>query len=348
MGILLPMLDPSAMEEYIDACENEGIPPDICSLPKSTMGMALRKQLPDVLAIVASNLPCDGGMTSYELIEREMKAPVYRLDVPFNFYNERASKYFTDDLRKMIAWLEEHTPGRMDWDRFREICERRNRMAELELEIWDMIRARPAPLAAEAVYLPHLWHFNITPGSERSLELYERLAAMCRKNLSQKKGAVGREKYRAVLWNPPFLHFLDIFNWVERTYGVALIIDSMTYNSLPLIDTSTPDTMLRDMGNVIMQGPMARHTRGPAENYLDDIFRIYRQFDLDMIWVAGHVGCKNTAALNGVLREMCREAGIPLLILDYDLSDPRIVTHEGMMTQVEHFMENVMKAEKLA
>jgi benzoyl-CoA reductase/2-hydroxyglutaryl-CoA dehydratase subunit BcrC/BadD/HgdB len=348
MGILLPMLDPSAMEEYIDATENEGIPPDICSLPKSTMGMTLRKQMPEVLAIVTSNLPCDGGMTSYELIEREMKVPMYRLDVPFSFYNERAAKYFADDLKKMIAWLEERTPGRMDWERFREICERRNRMAELELEIWDMIRTRPAPLAAEAVYLPHLWHFNITAGSERSLELYERLAAMCRKNLSEKKGAVRHEKYRAVLWNPPFLHFLDIFNWVERTYGVALIIDSMTYNSLPLIDTSTPDTMLRDMGNIIMQGPMARHTRGPAQNYLDDIFRIYRQFDLDMIWVAGHVGCKNTAALNGVLREMCREAGIPLLILDYDLSDPRIVTHEGMMTQVEHFMENVMKAEKLA
>jgi len=164
-----------------------------------------------------------------------------------------------------------------------------------------------------------------------------------------REGVVGvKEKYRAVLWNPPFLHFLDIFSWVERTYGVTLIIDSMTYNSLPLIDTSSPDSMLRGMGNIIMQGPMARHTRGPAENYLDDIFRIYRQFDLDMIWVAGHVGCKNTAALNGVLREMCREAGIPLLILDYDLSDPRIVTHEGMITQVEHFMENVMKAERLA
>jgi benzoyl-CoA reductase/2-hydroxyglutaryl-CoA dehydratase subunit BcrC/BadD/HgdB len=348
LGILLPMLDPTAMEEYIDACENEGIPPDICSLPKSTMGMALKKQLPEALAIVASNLPCDGGMTSYELIEREMKVPVYRLDVPFNFYNERAEKYFADDLKKMIAWLEERTPGRMDWDRFREICERRNRMAELELEIWDMIRTRPAPLAAEAVYLPHLWHFNIAAGSENSLKLYERLASMCRENLAAGKGAVENEKYRAVLWNPPFLHFLDIFNWVERHYGVTLIIDSMTYNGLPLIDTSTPDSMLRGMGNIIMQGPMARHTRGPAENYLDDIFRIYKQFDLDMIWVAGHVGCKNTAALNGVLRERCREAGIPLLILDYDLSDPRIVTHEGMITQVEHFMENVMKAERLA
>ena len=51
--------------------------------------------------------------------------------------------------------------------------------------------------------------------------------------------------------------------------------------------------------------------------------------------------------MNGILREMCRARGIPLLILDYDLLDQRIVSHAGMMRQVEHFMENVMKAERL-
>jgi len=83
-----------------------------------------------------------------------------------------------------------------------------------------------------------------------------------------------------------------------------------------------------------MQGPMVRHTRGPAENYLDDIFRMVKQFDLDMVWVANHVGCKGGQALNGILREQCRAKGIPLLILDYDLSDPRIVSHDNMMRQV--------------
>jgi hypothetical protein len=38
---------------------------------------------------------------------------------------------------------------------------------------------------------------------------------------------------------------------------------------------------------------------------------------------------------------------IPLLILDYDLLDPRIVSKDGMMNQVEFFMENVMKAQRL-
>jgi hypothetical protein len=124
-------------------------------------------------------------------------------------------------------------------------------------------------------------------------------------------------------------------------------MDSMTYNHHSPIDTSTPETMLRGLSQIIMQGPMVRHTRGPAENYLDDIFRCYKQFDLDMVWVANHVSCKSAGAMNGILREKCRDMKIPLLVLDYDLLDSRIVSHDNMMSQVDHFMENVMKARRI-
>ncbi|MCK7509473.1 MAG: 2-hydroxyacyl-CoA dehydratase family protein [Desulfobacterales bacterium] len=170
---------------------------------------------------------------------------------------------------------------------------------------------------------------------------------MARKNLSAGIPATENEKFRAVVWNPPFPHFIDIFNHTERTYGVTVINDSMTYHRHEPIDTSTPESMLRGLGRTIMQGPMVRHTRGPAENYLDDIFRMVKQFDLDMVWVANHVGCKSGQAMNGILREKCREMKIPLLILDYDLLDPRIVSKDSMMNQVEFFMENVMKAQRL-
>jgi hypothetical protein len=59
------------------------------------------------------------------------------------------------------------------------------------------------------------------------------------------------------------------------------------------------------------------------------------------------VGCKSGQAMNGMLREKCREKKIPLLLLDYDLLDPRIVSQESMMSQVEFFMENVMKARRI-
>ncbi len=347
LGIILPILDSESCLKYIDEAENEGMNADACSLPKTTVGMVIKGHTPKGVAMVSSNMPCDAGAASYAFIQRMFDIPTYRLDVPYHFFNERAEDLFIEDVKAMIAWLEKHTPGRMDWDRFRRICLNRNRILELELELWDMLRARPAPLASEAVWLSHLWNVNVTPDYEFSVRHFEKLVDMARRNLRNNTPATVNERYRTIVWNPPFLHFSDIFNWAERTYGLTLINDSMTYHHHRPIDTSTPESMLRGWSRTIMQGPMVRHTRGPAENYLDDIFRAQKQFDLDMIWVANHVGCKGGQAMNGILREKCREKGIPLLILDYDLSDPRIVSHDNMKRQVEHFMDNVMKAPRL-
>lgn len=346
-GIMLPMIEPHAMEQYIDESENQGIPPDICSLPKSTMGLFLKGETPPAKAMVTSNLPCDAGMNSYALIEQKLKLPTFRLDIPYHFKDERALNYFVDELKRMISWLEEKTPGKMDWNLLREICEERNRMVELEIELWDLARLRPAPIAGEAIWLSHMWFFNLFPGTRQATDIFRKILELGKQNLAQGISAVKNERFRALLWNPPLTHFIDLFNWAEHAYGVSLIMDSMTFNRLPFIDTASNETMLQGLALNIMNGPMARHTRGPAENYMDDIFYIHKQFDLDMLWVAGHIGCKNTQALNGILREKCREAGLPLLIIDYDLSDPRIVSREGIINQIDHFMENIMKAKRL-
>jgi hypothetical protein len=346
LGILLPMIVPNVMEEYIDAAENEGIPADVCSLPKTVIGLTVKDRLPRAKAVVTSNLPCDGGMSSYIYVEKQIKAPVFRLDIPHNFKDERAEIYFAGELRRMITWLEEHTTGRMDWDRLKEICEERNRMMEYELQLWEMIAARPAPLAADAVYISHLWFYNVCSGLKSSTEIFRRLVMLAEENLKNGVAAVPDEKYRALLWNPPTMHMIDLFAVAEERYGVTCIMDSMSFNRLPFIDTSSRESMLQGIGRYIMNGPMARHTRGPMENYFDDIFYIIKRFGIDMLWMAGHIGCKNTQALNNIMREKCRAEGIPALIIDYDLSDPRITSREGILSQVDHFMENVMQAER--
>lgn len=349
LGIVMPMIDGASMEAYIDVAETEGIPPDVCSLPKSTMGLFLKGELPRPAAMVASNMPCDGGMTSYYLMEKNIGAPTFHLDVPYDFYSERSVDYFTGELKRLIVWLEEHTPGRMDWDRMREVCEERNRTMELELELWDMIRAKPAPMAAESVYLTYLMYGIAEPGKPggRGTKVMKRVLEFARKISESGAGALQEERYRVVLWNPPTLIYQGLFAWAEQAYGVALIMDMLTYNRHPFIDTATPESMLRSMARIVMQGPMARHTRGPAENFFGDLFHIVEHFSLDMIWMAGHIGCKNTQALSGMFREKCRERGIPLLNINYDLSDTRIVSPAGIREQVELFMETVMKAERL-
>ncbi|MCU0693860.1 MAG: 2-hydroxyacyl-CoA dehydratase family protein [Polyangiaceae bacterium] len=345
LGMVLPMIDSSLSIPHIDKAENEGVPPDVCSLPKCTLGLVLADQMPPPAAVVASNMPCDGGMAQYAIVKRKLKVPLFQLDVPYDFYDERAVDYFAGELRRMISFLEAHTPGRMDWDRMREVCEERNRAAGYELDLWDLLRCRPAPMAAEPIYLTHMVYGIAQPGQRRSTEVFRRVAELARANHERGQGAVRDEKHRVALWNPPTMTFLDLFAWAEQVWGVAMVMDMITFHRHPMIDTRTPDTMLRDLARIVMQGPMARHTRGPAENFFRDLFFLTEQFDLDMVWMAAHVGCKNTQALLGMLREKCRARGIPLLVIDYDLMDPRVEPPEGIRGQVDRFMQTVMREE---
>ena len=80
-----------------------------------------------ILAVVASSMPCDGGMSQYTLIERQYNVPTFRLDVPYHFYSERAVDYFVSELRRLIAFLDsERVNARTDDDKTLVLAVRRS------------------------------------------------------------------------------------------------------------------------------------------------------------------------------------------------------------------------------
>ena len=112
MAMFLPFLSTTRNNDYIDMAENSNVAADTCSLPKSAIGMTLSDHMPSPVAIISTNMPCDGGMTSYTVIEEHLKVPAYKLDIPHDFKSPRARKYFTGELKRMIEFLEKNTPGK--------------------------------------------------------------------------------------------------------------------------------------------------------------------------------------------------------------------------------------------
>lgn len=348
-GIMCTMIDNHCQDKYIDIAENAGIAPNCCTLLKITDGISLAGHCPKGAAMITSNMPCDAGSASYTMIAQKAdNIPIYRLDVPHYFKEERALDYFVEDLKQMIKWLEEHTPGRMDWAKLKEICEERNHQAELEMELMEINRQKPTPMPGEALWLWHLVSYGTIPGSKMHTRVSQKLVDLAKKNLAEKKGACAKERYRALFWNPVPAMFSDIGLWCEDVWGITFFVDSMSYHPDPAIDTSTPESMLRGLGHIIMNGSMARHTRGPADNYFTDLFYLVDEYELDMVILALHVGCKNTQAMTNFVRERCREKNIPLLCIEYDLMDERVVSRKNIMENISHFMENVMRAERLS
>jgi len=340
LGLIFPLLDRNGALPYVDRAENAGFPADMCSFIKTPLGQVLAGELPRPRAILTTNSPCDSAMAGYVPIEKALGVPVFRLDHPFETTG-RSVEYYARGLRKMIGFLEEETGCRMDFDRLRQVCQERNRASEHLLEFRELMRARPAPLGGLVLTLSIIGH-EVMAGTEAATRFCRVLRDQARRRVEAGRGALEEERVRIVLWNPPFLVDGGLFQWMEDTYGAVVVMDMLGYRSYTVIDTSTPDTMLRGLAYDMMQGPMARHTRGPAKNYYEDLLRLFGEYEADMVLLASHQGCKNALALGGILREVFRARNIPHLDIQYDLVDPRITSPEEIRNQVAHFMETVM------
>jgi len=340
LGLIFPLLDRNGAIPYVDRTENAGFPADMCSFIKTPLGQALAGELPRPRAILTTNSPCDSAMAGYVPLEKILGVPVFRLDHPFET-TERSVEYYTRGLKKMIAFLQETTGRKMDFDRLAEICEERNRASEYLLEFRELMRNRPAPLGGLILTLSIIGH-EVLGGTPVTTRFCKAIRDEALKRVQAGTGAVKDERIRVILWNPPFLVDGGLFQWMEETYGAVIVMDMLGYRSYSLIDTSSPETMLRGLAYDMMQGPMARHTRGPAKNYYEDILRLFREYEADMVLLASHQGCKNALALGGILREVFRARKIPHLDIQYDLVDPRITSPEAIRNKVSDFMETVM------
>jgi benzoyl-CoA reductase/2-hydroxyglutaryl-CoA dehydratase subunit BcrC/BadD/HgdB len=340
-SLFISMLSSTDALRYIDVAENAGYPGDICSVPKATLGMILQDFFPPPAAIVTSNSPCDGGMAYYLPIEQKTKAPVFRLDIPYDVRAPQSREYIVKEIRRMIAFLEETTGARLEIDRLREVCELRNRMFEAHVDFWELMKQKPCPMSGDVLYLG-AGSFITCAGTRLGVRTLNRILREANAAFAKGQGSIPAEKHRAVVWNPlPFL-FPDFYRWLEQEHQTVVVMDMLTYSRNPFINTTSEESMLDDLAEIFANGPMARHTRGPAAYYFEDLFRVYSEYQADMIIFFAHQSCKNTRALMGMLRDYCRRKGIPLLIVDYELLDSRVVSIDGVKKQIADFMDNVM------
>ncbi|MEW6441569.1 MAG: 2-hydroxyacyl-CoA dehydratase family protein [bacterium] len=340
LGLILPLLDPHAAVPNLDRTENAGFPADMCSFIKSSLGQVLGGELPKPRLILTTNSPCDSAMAGYVPLQKVLGVPVFRLDHPFET-NERSLDYYARGLRKMIRFLEQETGRRMDYDRLREICEERNRASQYLLELRETMRRRPAPLGGLLMTLSILGH-EVMAGTPEATRFCKSLRDHAVRRVRAGVGAVKEEKIRAILWNPPFMIDGGLFRWMEDTFAAVVVMDMLGYRSYSLIDTSGPEAMIRGLAWDMMKGPMARHTRGPAQNYYEDLVRLVGEYQADMVLLASHQGCKNALAVTGIVREVLRRRSIPFLDIQYDLMDPRVTSPAEIRSQVSRFMETIM------
>ena len=314
---------------------------DLCTILRIA-GYYIEEDIaPIPTAIIGLLHPCDGTTVLHQIIasnENWSKVPQFAADPPY-WEDERSIDYYVGELKRMVAFLEEHTGYRLDMDRLREVIEVSNKEYELWMEYNELRRAVPCPHG----YGVGMQAFGVVEGflvgDPRGIDWLKILVADAEKLVREKRGKVPNERIRLFWFDVVSLGWsFDLFPWLEQEWGAVIVMDMFGYTPYTLIDTSSEDTMFRGLAKrALFDVPMVRQARGVADNFLADIRRVVKDYKIDCVVWPGHMGHKDGSANIGMMRETCRELGVPFLHIGLDLFDKRYTSIDEIKDKFSQF-----------
>ncbi|MFQ5352119.1 MAG: 2-hydroxyacyl-CoA dehydratase subunit D [Candidatus Binatia bacterium] len=341
-----PFLGASApyLLDDLQGAEELGLGTDLCTAIRLPMYYIESGLMPVPTAIVGLLSPCDGTTMLQQVLQHNRAwkdVPLFSPDPPYTS-DERAINYFANELRQMASFLEEHTQRKLDLDRLREVCEESNKVYSLWQEYNELRRAVPCP---------HGWEIGgaqafaisqcFVAGDPKCTAWFRQLVEVGEDRVREGKSARdGLEERIRLLWFDimPYGWIFEFMPWLEEEWGAVLVMDMFSNFPYTLIDTSSEETILHDLAKRnLMDVPMVRQARGTAENFSSDIVRIVRDYKIDCVIWPGHMGHKDGAATAGIMRETCRDIGVPFLHIGPDLFDQRYTSVDEVKNKVSQF-----------
>jgi hypothetical protein len=96
--------------------------------------------------------------------------------------------------------------------------------------------------------------------------------------------------------------------------------------------------MLRGLAKKLASLPMARESRGPAQYWFNAALEMCRDYKVDAAIFAGNTACKHGWAIVKLVKDrLFDQLGIPTLIFDMDICDPRIVSPQSIRAKIGEF-----------
>jgi len=331
------------MLDDIDNSERIGLGTEMCTGIRLGIYYIEEGLTPPPNAIIGMLYPCDGVTVLHDIVAHHKewgKIPIFCPDPPY-WEDERSIDYYAGELKRMVSFLEEHTGHHLDMDRLREVVEESNKQYELWAEYNELRRAVPCPHGwglggAQCLGVSQMYMV----GDPRGTQWYRDLIAHAEQRVRQGKGGMSTEERIRLLWFDlrPMGWLFEFFPWLEEEWGANAIMDMFAYCPYTQIDTSTEDAMFKGIAKrSLLDSPMIRQARGVADNFLSDIVRLVKDYKIDAVIWPGHMGHKDGSASAGMMREVCRDLGVPFLHIGLDLFDRRYTSVDEVKDKVSQF-----------
>jgi len=326
--------------EDLEAMDRMGIPSDCCTLLRLMLYYQAAGLLPIPTAYLALTEPCDGVAGTHAVFMNHpdwRDVPAFAPDPPYH-NDERAIKYFAGEMKRMVDFMAKHTGKTMDMARLKEMVEETNKGYALWMEYNEVRRSTPTP---HSYIMPMSCFYLINTmgaGNPGKMGFYEDMLADAEMRVRENKPEVPNQKIRVFWYDIQPMYFGELVPWLEQEWGAVIAMDMVSYCPYQLIDTSTEDSIFEGLARRAFQDPpMIHQGRGLADNVVSDITRIVKDYKMDCVVFPGHMGHKDMAASASLMREVCRDLGVPFLYIGLDSCDKRYTTIDEIKAKMSHF-----------
>ncbi len=324
--------------------EKRGYTSHLCAYARSDLGYRELGEspiggIPDPDFLLACNAQCFTLTKWFQVLSRRYGVPVFVFDTPQYIRKDDARKniirYVEGQLSEMIQTLEELTGRKFDYDRLREVLGYSAEASRLYKEFLDLASIKPSPISI----FDALIHMAITVylrGTKEAVDYYRLLIDEIKEEkVSRGIGVIPNERFRLYWENLPiWFKFRDHSEFLAGRNAViltSLYAHAWSYD----FDVSNPlRTLAMNYTSVFSNVEL--------EERAERAIALFRQYSLNGNIMFLNRSCK--AVTFGVLElkdMITRETGIPALVFESDMGDPRFYSEVQIRTRLEAYLETL-------
>lgn len=329
-----------ATARLCQVAEAAGYSQDLCSYARSNIGGVLRPDLaplggmpkPDLL--VACNNICGTVLKWYEVLARHFKVPLLVLDTPYltGEMRSQARNYVLEQLKAMVVELEKITGRTLDEKELEKQMEFSRETTGLWKEARQACQARPSPLNAPDLFI-HMAPIVVMRGTKGGRDYYRLFRDEVKERKALAQGAVENERIRLVWDNIAIWPKVFSFNKMFTERGACFVTD--TYSGGWAMEQA-PGTPLESLAATYTEVFLNRS----PEFRTKQLVQLIGDYQADGFVMHSNRSCKPYSLVQEVIRRrVMMETGVPGLMIEADMADPRAYAEEPIRNRVQAFLE---------
>ena len=338
-SVVLTMMGAPVHELY-DLSAANGLPTEMCAFNKSMDGLLLAGVAPKFDLAAWHGSSCDSTPWCLQNVAKTQNIPTFFMDRPYKIFANHTVAYWKKQHEELIAFLEQRSGKKMDYDRLKEAVDLSYRTTQLCLEIDRFSDMVPTPMSCEAAFGPFLAARQFG-GHPKAVEYLEGLRDELKERVANGVQAANPERFRYIFdVSCPYFD-MGLLALAQQKYGAVVVADHIARWRGTGEWLTDPDDPVGNLANK-QQFNLGNENYQPGVEWRDQVLELAQKTKADAAIFWNNIGCRTGAGMYRILKDnLEKKLGVPSLTVDCDILDPTYTPRPVIEEQMDQFFEMV-------